>query len=381
MCYTHVHIKMFLKEGTTMSNITLHKDNGNTTTNVPNRFIDEYMTSANGEFVKIYLYLLRCMNSPDCSFSISETADKFEHTEKDVQRALKYWEKMNLLRLEYDAQQNISSIYFTDTAGAPQMGQPAIQQPVTKTVSSLHTETFSEIPAPTPAPVSELPNRPSMPQYSADDMLRFQEKEDIQELLFVTESYLGHPLNQSDIQILLFWYDELQFSADVIIFLIEHAISKGHKSLRYMNSIALSWSEAQVKTVEDARNNISSYSKIHYAVAKAFGIQNRNLVSIEVDFVNKWTQELGYGLDIISEACKRTILSTHQPNFEYADKILTSWHDQKVCQLTDIVKIDTQHQREKNAAKVQKSNSPNKFNNFHQRTYDYDDLQNQLLNS
>ena len=291
-----------------MSNITLHKDNGNTTTNVPNRFIDEYMTSANGEFVKIYLYLLRCMNSPDCSFSISETADKFEHTEKDVQRALKYWEKMNLLRLEYDAQQNISSIYFTDTVGAPQMGQPAIQQPVTKTVSSLHTETFSEIPVPTPAPVSELPKRPSMPQYSADDMLRFQEKEDIQELLFVTESYLGHPLNQSDIQILLFWYDELHFSADVIIFLIEHAISKGHKSLRYMNSIALSWSDAQVKTVEDARNNISSYSKIHYAVAKAFGIQNRNLVSIEVDFVNKWTQELGYGLDIISEACKRTIL-------------------------------------------------------------------------
>lgn len=360
-----------------MAKITLHKDNGNSTTNVPNRFIDEYMTSANGEFVKIYLYLLRCMNSPDCSFSISKTADKFEHTEKDVKRALKYWEKMNLLRLEYDADKNISSIYFTDAASASDSVEATIDN---EPVSAVHTETLTEPQETAPQPTANVPKR-SIPQYSANELEQFLVKEDIQELLFVTESYLGHPLTQSDVQLLLFWYDELHFSADVIIFLIEHAISKGHKSLRYMNSIALGWSDANVKTVQDARNNVSSYNKIHYAVAKAFGIQNRNLVSIEMDFVNKWTQELGYGIDIISEACKRTILATHQPNFEYADKILTSWHDQKVCQLNDIIKIDSQHQKEKNAAKVQKSGSPNKFNNFHQRTYDYDELQNQLLNS
>lgn len=362
-----------------MAKITLHKDNGNSTTTVPNRFIDEYMTSANGEFVKIYLYLLRCMNSPDCSFSISKTADKFEHTEKDIQRALKYWEKMNLLRLEYDEDKNISSIYFTDSA-SPEASAPdtAPKNNVPEAAPAIHTKTPQEPKAPR-AP--EASKKPSRPQYSANDMLRFQEKEDVQELLFVTESYLGHPLTQSDIQTLLYWYDELHFSADVIIFLIEHAISKGHKSLRYMNTIALSWKDSDVRTVEDARNSISSYSKLHYAVAKAFGIRNRDLVSIEVDYVNKWSQELGYGLDIISEACKRTILATHEPNFEYADSILTSWHDQKVCQLTDIIKIDSQYQKEKNAAKVQKSGSPNRFNNFHQRTYDYDKLQKQLLNS
>ena len=84
-----------------MAEITLRKKNGASTTEIPNQFIDEYMTNANGEFVKIYLYLLRCMNSPGCSFSISRTADKFDHTEKDIRRALSYWEKMNLLRLEY----------------------------------------------------------------------------------------------------------------------------------------------------------------------------------------------------------------------------------------------------------------------------------------
>ena len=49
------------------------------------------MADADGEYVKIYLYLLRCMNTPEESFSISGMADKFEHTEKDIKRALAYW--------------------------------------------------------------------------------------------------------------------------------------------------------------------------------------------------------------------------------------------------------------------------------------------------
>ena len=71
--------------------ILLKRDSSMAATYVPNTFIDKYMTHADGEFVKIYLYLLRCMNSPDTPFSISGTADKFDHTEKDVRRALKYW--------------------------------------------------------------------------------------------------------------------------------------------------------------------------------------------------------------------------------------------------------------------------------------------------
>ena len=58
------------------------------------------------------------MNSPDCCFSISRTADKFNHTEKDIQRALKYWEKMNLLQLEYAQDDSISGIYFLETQTA-----------------------------------------------------------------------------------------------------------------------------------------------------------------------------------------------------------------------------------------------------------------------
>ena len=58
-----------------MSNITLHTDSPATTTCVPNVFIDRYMVHASGEFVKIYLYLLRCINGNKSELSISKMAD------------------------------------------------------------------------------------------------------------------------------------------------------------------------------------------------------------------------------------------------------------------------------------------------------------------
>ena len=70
-------------------------------TAVSNAFIDGYMADANGEFVKVYLYLLRLLADEDKEFSVSFLADKLNNTEKDVVRALCYWEKLNLLQLEY----------------------------------------------------------------------------------------------------------------------------------------------------------------------------------------------------------------------------------------------------------------------------------------
>ena len=98
-----------------MANIKLHSDSPVSATSVSNTFIDEYMSDANGEFVKIYLYLLRLMNAPQASFSISSIADKFEHTEKDVKRALAYWERMHLLQLEYDNDKNLTGIRMLDS--------------------------------------------------------------------------------------------------------------------------------------------------------------------------------------------------------------------------------------------------------------------------
>ena len=79
-----------------MARIALYKDNYADSTVVSNLFIDEYMKDANDAQLKVYFYLLRMLNA-DQAISVSGIADKFNHTEKDVIRALKYWENTHIV--------------------------------------------------------------------------------------------------------------------------------------------------------------------------------------------------------------------------------------------------------------------------------------------
>ena len=81
---------------------------------LPNAFLDGYMPHANGEFVKIYLYLLRVSQDPAKSVSLSQIADRMTCTENDVVRAVRYWEKTGLLIVETDEKRNIAGITFAD---------------------------------------------------------------------------------------------------------------------------------------------------------------------------------------------------------------------------------------------------------------------------
>ena len=62
-----------------------------------NEFIDKYMAAANGEYVKVYLYLLRHQND---LVELGAIAEALNHTEADVRRALAYWERMGILSKE-----------------------------------------------------------------------------------------------------------------------------------------------------------------------------------------------------------------------------------------------------------------------------------------
>ena len=157
-----------------MANITLHSDALNSATSVSNIFIDEYMSGANGEFVKVYLYLLRLMNLPDASFSISSIADKFEHTEKDIKRALSYWERMHLLRLEYDANQNLTGICLLDS-------------------SCITAENDSGQQSQAPIRQEPVEQKSQKRQYSADDIDGFRRNEAVAELFFIAERYRAAP--------------------------------------------------------------------------------------------------------------------------------------------------------------------------------------------
>lgn len=371
-----------------MAKITLHSDAPNSATSVSNIFIDEYMSDANGEFVKIYLYLLRLMNAPDASFSISSIADKFEHTEKDIKRALTYWERMQLLRLEYDDKENLTGVCLLDSTSR-NTDKPSDTDSsdnnsgkASKSAPSSQPEQSSEPEAVVASlEISVVAEPPKKKNYSADDIKGFRQNEAVAELLFIAERYLSRTLSATDINTILYVYDVLGFSTDLIEYLIEYCVSKGHTSIRYIEKVALAWADSDISTVADAKQSANMHSQSYFMVMKALGISGRNLVPAETSMIEKWKSEYGFSNELIEEACRRTISTIHQPSFEYTDSILGNWHKKKITNLSDIAKLDAEHQSRKKVAATTATNtaSKNKFNNFTQRSTDYSHLESMLL--
>lgn len=318
-------------------------------------FIDHYMPEANGEYVKVYLLLLRCQASPNRELTISGIADILDDTEKDVIRALKYWKKQGLLDYEI-TEEAVSSAPRAD-AQAPEAAN------------------VQEQAAPSP-----------------ENVTRFRNRKELKELLFVAEQYLGKTLSATDMKTITYFYDELGMSTDLIEYLIEYCVENGHKSMHYIQKVALSWADRKIRTPEEAKQSAAFYSKSCYGVLKAFGITGRSPAASELAYIQRWSGEYGFSDELILEACNRTMNSIHQPSFDYAESILKSWLEGGAKNRKDVEALDLAYQKEKLERKEKRQGrSPsssaetpkparNRFNNFEGRTYeDMEDLTRRLI--
>lgn len=348
-----------------MRTLTLRNRFQGNSTIVENDFIDHYMAKANGEYVKVYLLLLRHLNAQDDSLTISNLADCLECTEKDILRALKHWSKVGLLKIDYDEAGTICGLAIGKKNG------DAIE--CSDVMMSSNDSSITKI--------SDI----TKPKKRATRSTTSKNQDKLRQLYFVAEQYMGKPLSVTEIQKINYFFDTLNFSADLIEYLIEYCVETGHKSMHYIETVALAWADKKITTVIEAKENTSLYHKNCFAVLKAFGITGRNPAPIEVDYIKKWTGEYGFTLDIITEACNRTIANTSKPDFKYADSILTNWLSKDVHHLADITRLDFVHQQERaskrKVAAKPVSVSNNRFNNFEGRSYDLGSLEQQLLNT
>ena len=411
-----------------MTAINISSDIATSFTTVSDIFIDQYMPKANGEFVKVYLYLLRATGSGAGIATISEIADHFSNTEADIIRAINYWASEGILQLQSGADGQIMGINLCSlSVSGMQAAQSNIQSAVAdnaaqnnlqngvvnnatqnnfqnsvvnnaaqniSTVNTrMHDSVVEKLKSQTPDKAAS-----SQKEYTLDEIKEFRKNPDISELFFIIETYLKHTLSSTDTNMVLYWLDELHFSTDLVEYLVEYCITKGHSSLRYMNKVALGWADAGIKTVDQAKDDAAAHSQIYYSVMKALGITGRNLVDSEVSLINKWVGEYGFDIELVKAACSKTISAIQKPSFEYTDSILANWRKKDVHTLKDVEVLDanfakankasaTGSSQSTNAAngsskpKSNNSSSKNKFNNFNQRNNDYDKLEKLFLNS
>ncbi len=351
-----------------MKKLTLTNHVQSDTTVLENEFIDRYMVAANGEYVKVYLLLLRHLNAPSGNLTISRIADILEITEKDVIRALNYWKKQGLL--DYDS--------------CSTQADSAMAQSASMTSSNRSTSASADAQVNFSAP--EAKTSYSTANENVPNIEQYRSRKEFKELLFVAEQYLGKTLSHTDVDMITYFYESLNMSADLIEYLIEYCVENNHKSMHYIQKVALSWCERGITTVEEAKSGTALYHKTYYSVLNAFGIKGRAPATSEVEHINRWTQDYGFSMEIILNACARTINTIHQPSFDYTESILKRWHDNQVQTLQDVNVLDSGYMREKERSKKQtakqaskSASTGSKFNNFEGRSYDMNDLERKLV--
>lgn len=316
-------------------------------TSISNTFIERYMLGANGSYVKVYLYLAKCIQQGDMGISITSLADQMENTEKDVLRALKYWQKKSLLRLTYADKETITAIEFLN----PEL--------VAREELDLYTE--------------KTENKDT----NADTA-------EFSWMVNIIEQYLNRLLTPSDVRTIESCYTILGASTDLVLHLYEYCISKGKTNPSYIEKVAIGWAEKGVHSVEEAKEASASYNSNYNAIIKAFAL-NRSLMPAEKKMVDKWTLQEHCPLPLVIEACNRTALRIHRADFDYTDRIIQSWQESGVRTLQDIEKADAEYAKKQTAKKekassvlsgasVHKSGGTNQFNNFPQRDYSSEEM-------
>lgn len=183
-------------------------------TPVSNIFLEKYMPQARGEFVKIYLLMLKHNISGELGISSTILASALNLLESDIINALNYWNDQGVLKLtKIDTMGNFD-VEFLDL----------IEEPV---------NTKKEV-----------------------DLLEALDSTSTKDMLKDIETLLARPLSPNEMSIYLNWQKEFGFSSELILILMEYCISKGKSDPRYIEKVALAWHDQKITNVEQAQNLI-----------------------------------------------------------------------------------------------------------------------------
>ncbi|KGN03184.1 DNA replication protein DnaD [Clostridium novyi A str. 4570] len=309
---------------------------------VSNIFIDKFMTSARGQYVKVYLLGLRYCMSGELGVNSASIADALHILEDDVMNAWNYWSDEGVIKMNSLDDSGTYSIEFLDLDNAPRQ-------------DSTDTAILSKL---------------------KDNSIKGMMKE--------IEQLLARPLSNKEMTMYLSWQKDFDFSPELILLLMQYSVSKGKRDYRYIEKIAIAWHDAKIKSVDDAQAFIKAHEDKWLNIKKILnylGIKTSEVMKPQEQMLDKWISVYKFPLDIIYKACDICFERLNKAEFKYIDGILNNWFKNDLRTIEDIEKKDKLkgNFKKKNYYGNNNNTSTDSFNNYEQRSYDFSELEKKLL--
>ena len=327
-------------------------------TPVSDTFLTQYMPSANGTYVKVYLYFLHCSLHSDATLTTTAAASTLHMIESDVLEALRSWENCGLLRIG-GSRDNLELQFLNGT-------EPTPPDPVKE-----------EVPQPTFSKVIRVEQKPT---YSPDELSLYSRDAQIQRLFSTASEYLGQVLSQPNLSTLYSFYDYYRLPLDVIEYLIGYCVRNGHRDLRYMERVVQDWSDHGISSLAEAQLYIKRLD-IYRPILKTLGV-SRYPSDTDCATIDRWMNQYQMNLEMLLEACRRTRTRTNSPSFSYTEGILSDWHSKGVHTTTELKALDEAYEQsipQTAPSRSKTARNKNAFLNYTQRNdVNYDALEQEL---
>ncbi len=309
-------------------------------TYISNDFLDKYLASAPAAYMLVYICAQRFIQEGKADFAISDLAAPLGMTERDVKAALDYWDKNGV-----------------------KLGKAQPVQPQRKIPSAA-------------------------PSYSEEELgFYMSHNSDFRSLLNSAEVYMGKLLSVSEISALYSLHDWLRLPLEVIEMLLAYCCENGHRSMRYIEKVAITWVDEGVCDTKSALEHLKSYNHIYMRIMRALGIDGKAPVPKQKQYMKKWSEAMP--LDLILYGCEKTALVVTNGNpFPYADKIFSNWQRDGIDTLDKAKAADEKFAADRDSRKSERAaktaqttqttkttrTEPKRFN-YEQREWDFDELE------
>ena len=306
---------------------------------VPSKVVDEGLKFSDGVKLKVLLYVLR---NADKELDNSDISACTGVNVTDIPEALDYWVNMGILQKSNQVYSPIDNSKEELSAPKPE----PVREVITEEPAAEKTE---------PEKPRFTVTKPQKPDY-VFTVQRLADDEELKILVSEAQTALGKVLSNADISTLLMLKDTCGLPLDVILMLIQYAISIDKGNMRTIERIGVSWANDGVGSVEEADNKIrlaTQRTKCYTIVASAFGLKNAGSPSKkQLDYCSTWVTEWKFPPEMLREAYERCVDSKGEMKFNYIDGILKRWHNSGIQNKTDLAEFESSKKKQEPAAQT-----------------------------
>lgn len=326
-------------------------------TPIENIFITDYMPTADGTYVKVYLLGYKYAKDKQNKFNNETIAKNLKIPLSDVLGAWTYWENEGVIIKHKNNDEYDEYNYLVEFINLKQLYIDKVYKYITKSSEGEKSDKNNYV--------------------QPDELISSSRNEENMKMMEEIEKMIGMPLKIREKQKIISWINQYKMKPEIMTQAFSYCINnKKVKNFKYIESVVAAWCDEGVCDIDTMMSYLEKRNdrfSIYSRISKALGFNNRTWTEAEIKTIDKWMDDWKFTIEMILR-CLENSTKISNPNLNYFDKILEEWYKKGYKNLEDLHKDKKEKSENQKPIKYkakEDSKPKNKFHNFEQKIKNY----------